>query len=154
MNIPVILPGIEGQNLALCPAGMFAGAKLMLNGKPLTKQNNFFFVKSNTGSTLAIKFKNRFLDPVPDLEVGGQTVTLVPPLQWYQYVWMGIPLVLIFLGGAIGGFCGGLAAGISSRVFRSDLSDPMKYGASALVSVAAFVTYFVAATALLGALHK
>lgn len=155
MNIPVSLPGIEGQNLALCSAGMFNGAKLMLNGQPVTKQKNgMFYVRSNAGPTLAIKFKNRFLDPIPDLEVGGQTMTLVPPLQWYQYAWMAIPLVLIFMGGAIGGFCGGLAAGISSRVFRSDMSEGMKYGASALISAGAFVTYFVMAAAVLGALHK
>jgi len=144
---------MEGH-LALCTAGMFAGPKLMLNGQPVAKQNGLFQVRSKDGTTLAIKFKNRFLDPIPDLEVGGQTITLVPPLQWYQYAWMAIPLILIFLGGAIGGFCGGLAAALSSRVFRSDLSEGMKYGATALISMAAFVTYFVVAATLLSAIHK
>ena len=154
MDIPVCVPGIEGQNVALRTAGVFSGAKLMLNGKALTKQNGFFHLRSNAGSTLAIKLKGRFLDPIPNLMVGGQTIQLVPALEWYQYVWMTIPIVLVFLGGAIGGICGGLAAGISSRVFRSDLSQSLKYVLTGLVSLAAFLTYFFVAGTIAAAMRK
>jgi hypothetical protein len=151
MNIPVRLPGLEGQNLALCTAGTFAGPKLTLDGQPLPQRRGLFQLRSNGGSVLNIKLKGRLLDPIPDLEVGGQTITLVPPLQWYQYAWMSLPLLLLFLGGAIGGFCGGLAATLSSRVFRSDLSENMQYAASAFISSAACVTYLLIATTLFAA---
>jgi hypothetical protein len=154
MEIPVKLPGMEGQNVALRSAGTFAGAQLVLNGEPVVKQNGFFHLRSNAGSALAVKFKPRFLDPIPNLEVGGQTIQLVPALEWYQYVWMGIPIILVFLGGAVGGLCGGLAAGISSRVFRSDRSEAAKYGLTGLISLGAFFTYFVVVSAILGAIRK
>jgi hypothetical protein len=152
MDIPVRLPGMEGQNVALRTAGTFTGAKLMLNGQPVAKQNGLFQLRSNAGSTMAVKFKNRFLDPIPNLEVGGQTIQLVPALQWYQYVWMGLPLLLVFGGGAIGGFCGGVATVSSSRVFRSDLSDGMKYGLTGLISAAGFLAYIVIAGTIMAAL--
>lgn len=78
MDIPVKLPGMEGQNLALRTAGTFSGAKLMLNGEPVAKQNGCFNLRSNAGSTLAVKFKARFLDPIPNLVVGGPAVVSVP----------------------------------------------------------------------------
>jgi len=154
MDVPITLPGMEGQNLALRLAGTFTGARLTLNGEPVTKQNGFFQLRSNAGSTLAVKFKSRLLDPIPNLVVGGQTIQIAPPLAWYQYLWMSLPIVLIFAGGAIGGFCGGLAAAISSRIFRSDRSDGAKYALTGLVSTVAFVVYFVVAATLLTALRK
>lgn len=154
MDIPVRVPGMEGQNVALRTAGVFSGAKLMLNGQQLTKENGFFHLRSNTGSTLVVKLKGRFLDPIPNLMLGGQTIQLAPALEWYQYVWMTIPIVLVFLGGAIGGLCGGLAAGISSRVFRSDLSQGMKYALTGLISLAAFLTYFLVAGTIVAAMRK
>ena len=144
MDIPVRLPGMEGQNIALRPAN-FMAPKLLLNGQPLRKEKGFFQLRSNTGSTLAVKMKGRFLDPIPNLIVGGQTIELAPALAWYQYVWLGIPIVLVFIGGGIGGFCGGMAAMTSSRVFRSDLSATMKYGITGLISLSAFIAYMVVA---------
>lgn len=154
MDIPVLLPGMEGQNVALRTAGTFTGAKLMLNGQPVTKQNGLFQLRSNAGSTMAVKFKSRFLDPIPNLEVGGQTIQLAPALAWYQYVWMGLPLLLVFGGGAIGGFFGGVATVTSSRIFRSDLNDGMKYVVTGLISLAGFLTYLVVATAIMAAIGK
>lgn len=154
MDIPVQLPGLEGQNVALRLAGTFSGAKLVVNGQPVAKQNGVFNLRSNAGSTVAVKFKGRFLDPIPNLEVGGQIIQLRPALAWYQYVWMSLPIVLVFGGGAIGGMCGGLAAGVSSRIFRSDRSEGMKYALTGMISLAAFVTYFVLAMAVSTAIHK
>ncbi len=154
MDIPIRLTGLENQNLALRAAG-FSGPQLLLDGNPVVKQKDGFFkLKSDSGSLLAIKFKNRFLDPIPDLIVGGRTLTLVPPLQWYQYAAMALPLILLFLGGALGGLIGGIGAYMNSRIFRSDLNEGMKYGLVMLVSITAFITYAIAAAFLLAALKK
>ena len=154
MDIPVNLPGMEGQSVTLRTAGAFAGAKLILNGQPVEKQNGAFNLRTNVGSTLAVQFKTRFLDPSPDLVVGGQTIQLAQPLQWYQYLWIGLPIALVFAGGAIGGLCGGLGAGVSSRIFRSDRSEGMKYALTGLISVGAFLTYLVIAGSVAAAIRK
>lgn len=145
---------MEGQKLAVRLAGTFAGPQLVLNGQTVNKQSGQFFLRSNAGSTLAIKFKARFLDPIPNLLVGGQTIEVTPPLKWYQYAWMAIPIILVFSGGLIGGLCGGLAAGISSRVFRSDSSEGMKFALTGLISAGAFIAYFIVAATVMTAIHK
>jgi hypothetical protein len=145
---------MEGQNVALRLAGMLSGPKLMLNGQPVSKQGGSFQLRSNAGSAMAVKLKARLLDPIPNLEVGGQTIQLVPPLAWYQYMWMSLPIVMVFGGGAIGGMCGALAAGMNSRVFRSDLSEGMKYALTGVVSVGSFLTYLVVAGVITRAIHK
>ena len=96
MDIPVTLPGMEGQNLALRTAGAFAGPKLLVNGQPVVKQNGTYNLRSNMGSTMAVKLKARLLDPIPNLVVGGQMVQIAPALAWYQYLWMSIPILLVF----------------------------------------------------------
>jgi hypothetical protein len=154
MDIPVTLPGMEGQNLALRTAGTFAGPKLLVNGQPVAKQNGTFNLQANSGSTVAVKFKARLLDPIPNLVVGGQTIQIAPPLEWYQYLWMSVPILLVFMGGAIGGFCGGAAAFMSGHIFRSHRSEMTKYALTGMISLSAFVVYFVLASTLLAALHK
>jgi hypothetical protein len=144
---------MEGQNLAL-RVNTFTGARLILNGQQLTRQKGIFSVRSNIGDTIAMRLKGRFLDPIPNLIVGGETIQIMPPLAWYQYIWMSIPMILLFLGGAIGGLCGGLAAGFSSRIFRSDRSQGMKYALTGLISIGAFVAYFVVVGTILTATRK
>ena len=154
MDIPVNLPEMEGQKLALRMAGTFTGPQLMCNGRPVPKQKGIFQLRTNTGALLDIKFKGRFFDPVPNLLVSGRTIQIAPALAWYQYAWMAIPVLLVFTGGAIGGLCGGAAAMTSGRVFRSDLNDGTKYALTGLVSVAAFITYFVVVGAFMMAMGK
>jgi hypothetical protein len=154
MDIPVRIPGMEGQNIALRPAGAITGAKLMLNGQPVAKEKGFYQLRSNAGANVAVKLKGRLLDPIPNLVVGGQTIEVAPALTWAQYAWMSIPIVLVFIGGGIGGLCAGLAATASSRVFRSDLSDGLKYAVTGMISLGAYLTYFVAAGAIVTALHQ
>ena len=143
MDIPVAVPGMDGQNLAVRMAGVFAGAKLVLNGQPVPKEKGIYHVRTNTGAPLDIKLKGRFLDPLPNLLVSGRTIQVAPGLTWYQYSWLARPVLLVFGGGAIGGFCGGAAAMTSGRVFRSNLGDGTKYALTGLVSLAAFITYFI-----------
>ena len=154
MDMRVAVPGMEGQNVSLRLAGIFSGAKLLLNGQELAKEKGIFNLRSNTGSTLQVRLKGRFLDPIPNVVVGENTIELAPPLAWYQYAWLGIPILLVFLGGAIGGLCGGLAAAISSRIFRSERSEGVKYALTGLVSLGAFVTYVMVAGTITNAIRK
>jgi hypothetical protein len=86
--------------------------------------------------------------------VGGQTITIMPPLQWYQYALMAVPMLLVFAGGAIGGFFGGMGAFLSSRVFRSDMNNGTKYALSGLISLGAFISYFIVAATVLSVVKR
>jgi hypothetical protein len=56
--------------------------------------------------------------------------------------------VLVFMGGALGGLCGGAAAGINVKIFNSARSAKFKYAVSLLVSLGGVAAYLLAAVVL------
>ncbi len=63
-------------------------------------------------------------------------------LPWYEHAWSGLPLVLMLVGGAIGGACGGVGYALSTAVFKKAMPTPAKYVISLLISIAAAGMYF------------
>jgi hypothetical protein len=141
MQLDVVHPTFRTRRLAVETAGWFTGPKLLVNGLGAEKRKGSYLVASDAGVETSVKLKYNFLDPIPKVSIGDESVELAPSLQWYAYVWIGIPVLLIFIGGAIGGFVGALGALANARVFRSDFSTPAKYGISVLISVGAFIAY-------------
>lgn len=76
-----------------------------------------------------------------------------PSLTWYQYIWIGIPLILIVMGGCLGGACGGAACAVNHAVFRKTSNPALKYVWTGMISGAAFIGWLVIAATLLGLLH-
>lgn len=69
-----------------------------------------------------------------------------PKLTWYEQLWLGWPMILIFIGGAIGGACGGAAWGLNQQVFQNTKNPVLRYVFTGFISIAAFVVYFVVAS--------
>jgi Sec-independent protein secretion pathway component TatC len=64
------------------------------------------------------------------------------PLDWFAWIWSGIPLILFFVGGVLSTLFGILAFAFNVRVFRSERSNREKYLLTALNSiVSAGITY-------------
>ena len=145
MELGVSHPAFKTQRLAVETAGFFRGPRLLVNGTPAEKHKGRYSMPSDSGVTTPIELKYNFLDPIPKIKIGDELLELARSLTWYEYLWIGIPIVLVFTGGAIGGFVGALAAYTSARVFRSDRSTPMKYGLTALISVSAVIAFLVLA---------
>lgn len=78
--------------------------------------------------------------------IGEEVIELAPPLKWYQYLWIGLPLILVFVGGGLGGVIGVIAASSNGWVFRSNRSTAAKYILSALISIAAVIVYLIVST--------
>jgi hypothetical protein len=76
-----------------------------------------------------------------------------PQLVWYQQLWIGWPIILVFAGGLLGGVCGGAAWGINQKVFKSAENPAMKYLLTGLISFAAVIVYFVLVVAVLKVMH-
>jgi len=70
-------------------------------------------------------------------------------LKWYEHLAAGWPLILIFVGGAIGGACGGLAYALNGKIFNSNLSKPLKYIFTFLVGIGSILLYFIMVAILL-----
>ena len=153
MQYPVQTEGFQAQQLTLETAGLFSGAKLLLNGQPVPKgaKRGEFIVKRDDGTEVTAKFKPIFLDPVPQIIINdSQTVKVVEPLQWYQWSWAGLPLALIFVGGLLGGLIGLISTTLSIRIFRSEMSSVLQYLAVGGISVLAVAVYLVIAILFTG----
>ena len=94
---------------------------------------------------IILKVKNNFLDPIPKIEIDKEEIQLARPLTWYEYTWMGLPIILVLAGGGLGALIGILATYSSSRVFRSERSTFSKYLVTGIISVIAVIVFFVLA---------
>jgi hypothetical protein len=149
MRIEVRHPAFKRQQLSVETASsVFSGPKLKLNGVVVKKERGRYPVASDTGAEKLIQMRYNLIDPVPTLKIDGEAVNLLEPLQWYEYAWSGLPILLVFTGGALGGLVGGVATMANGRLFRSDRGSIAKYGLAGLITVAAVVVFFVLAVAL------
>jgi hypothetical protein len=141
------IPGFEAHEIVLKPS-LFGKTRLYFDGERVAKDNNSnqYLLTSTEGLISKIDFRPGILDPLPRVWVDGEKLTLAPPLKWYQWAWMGIPLIaLIVLGGAIGAFFGLLAVFLNIMIFRSRLPVILRYLATILVTLFTVVLYLIAA---------
>jgi hypothetical protein len=153
MEIPVRLPGFETQR-PVVKTSAFASPQLILRGQPVAKIKGFMRPRNDANAEVAIRFKPRFLDPIPNLEVAGSVVELASPLKWYEYAWMMFPILLIFAGGLLGAMFGVVAVLLSTNVFRSDRPAVIRYALTGAISIASVAGYVVGVTMLLSAIKK
>lgn len=155
MGYPLNLEGFEGQNIE-GTVSFWTGPKLLVNGAPAPKgsKRGEMLLQRNDGRQVTAAWKPQLLGlDIPQLTVDGKTINLVEPLKWYQWVWGGWPLFLLFLGGALGALAGILGFIINTKIFRGNLGSLLKYVLTGVVSVLAVIAYFIAAslfTALIG----
>jgi hypothetical protein len=147
MRIPVPHPGFKTRALEVEAAGLWRGARLLLDGQPLALKSGKGSARDDAGVERTVELKKGLIDPVPELSVGGEPVLLARPLAWHEYAWMGAPVLLMFMGGALGGGIGFGALCWSARIFRGPRGAPAKYALSALVSAGAVTAFLIAATA-------
>jgi hypothetical protein len=148
MQIEIKHPAFKSHRLSVETASILAGPKLLLNGVVVKRKGRSYLVRSDTGQELAIKVVYNFLDPVPRVKVGEETIELAKPLRWFEYAWIGVPMLLVFAGGALGGFVGAGSTVVNGRIFRSDRSALSKYALAAVTTVAGAAIFFVVAIAI------
>ncbi len=153
MNYPVEHPDFEGRNLEVRIEGLLGSAKLF-EGTTHVPGKRKFTLRDNNGEERTLQFKGSWLDPVPVVEIGTREIRLARRLTWYEYVWMGLPIVLVFTGGALGALFGLSAAYFSARLFRSDRSTASRYALSALASATALFLFSLGAIGIQLALES
>ncbi|MBP7688077.1 MAG: hypothetical protein KA765_09220 [Thermoflexales bacterium] len=106
-----------------------------------------FLLRRNDGVEVVARFiKGYFLDPIPTVVIDEHPYVVAEPMKWYQWLWVGLPVLLVFSGGALGGLIGGAATGINGRVFRSTQQTVAKYLITGLISIIAIVAFLMSAT--------
>jgi len=146
MNHLIQVQGFEGRKIEIRSAGFFSDYALLIDGEPAARGpgRGQMILRRNDGTDMIATWKKVGLGlDVPQLQVGSQLIAAVKPLAWYQWVWSGLAVFLVFTGGAIGGMLGGLALAINVRIFHEALPEVMKYLAAAATSLIAFLFYLL-----------
>jgi hypothetical protein len=153
MEIPVKLPGFDAQRPVVKTSAL-AAPRLFLQGQAVPKTKGFMRPRNDSNTEVAMRFRPRFLDPIPNLEVAGTVVELAPPLKWYEYAWMMFPILLIFAGGLLGAIFGVGAVLLSTNVFRSDRPALIRYVLTGAISVASVAGYVIGVAMIFSAIKK
>jgi len=143
MDIPIQHEAFSGRGLYLRPGTFLKGPRVLIDGAEAKGRFLKYFLRDNSGNKVLLRLKSNGLDPIPKIVIGGQTIEIARPLAWYEYLWMGLPIVLAFYGGALGTLVGLFAIYSSSHVFRSDRSTGTKFAISAAISIGSVVFFIV-----------
>ncbi|MBN2483246.1 MAG: hypothetical protein JXD21_03460 [Candidatus Omnitrophica bacterium] len=142
-------PRFVTQKLVVRPAEIFRGPRLVLNGEVQPEIEGKFTVTDDIGKETVVRLLYNIVDPVPIIEIDGDQISLVKPFLWYQRVWVGLPLLLIFVGKLFGALLGIVAVLVNIRVFRSDKPLIIRYLRIAWVNIMMALVYFVLASSFM-----
>lgn len=153
MNYPVKINGFEGQTIEVQSPGFFSGYKLVVNGQPAPKgpKRDQMLLRRNDGVELLVTWKPQALGfDLPQLVVDGNAISLVEPLRWYEWVWSGLPILLVLAGGALGAFIGFIAFSVNTKIFRTSFTLFVKYLTTGGVFLLAVAVYYLIVLLIFG----
>jgi hypothetical protein len=148
VEIPIEHPEFVGRKLFLQTASFFKGVKLILDGQEVEGKKSLFVIRGASGKDVELRVKGNHVDPIPNLEIDGVAVALAKPLEWYEYAWIGLPIILAYHGGALGAAIGYAALSWSARIFRSDRSVAAKYLMTGGITLGAAIAFLASAIIL------
>lgn len=139
-------PQFQTQKLSVEPGGFWRGPSLLLNGAKVEGKRGVYAVRDDAGAEVTVTVRIGFPDVLPKVTIAGAAQALGRPFEWYEWAWIGLPAVLMLLGGALGGGVGAAAMMINARIFRGEHGPVSKYAMSAGVTVAAYLVVVILAT--------
>ncbi len=150
MEYIINLPEIDKAELKLIVPKIFGKTKLYLNDFQIPKNNNRYSINNGNDKPILITLKNNYLDPVPKIFVNDNQVHVAKPIKWYEYIWTGLPILLILQGGLLGALMGFIALRLNVSIFRNDKSIFFKYLITLGISLAFVIVFLVIAILLNG----
>ncbi|WP_080057586.1 hypothetical protein [Spirosoma aerolatum] len=123
-------------------------SKLIMDNEILEKideKGKPFLIPTHDAGFVKAFPKSSFPDAISVLEINGENIQILERLEWYQYVIGGLPILLLFVGGAIGGGIGAVGAVTNFSIFRQEGSDISKYLKVIGVIVGSYLLYLLVA---------
>ncbi len=143
-------PEFKGHELSV-KFHFWSGPKLYLDGTAQKTFKKKFFpgsriykIKKSGKQDTEVRIDSKILDPTPIVKINGRSYPIAIDLRWYEYLWLGLPL-LLFLGGLIGAVLGTITILINSRYFQSRQKTAEKYAMTGVIIVLGFFVYYHAA---------
>jgi hypothetical protein len=156
MGYKVKAEGFEGQDIEII-VSFWTGTKLLVNGEKAEKgpKRGQMLLKRNDGKEVIAILKQQLLGvDVPQIEIDGKLIELVKPLTWQQWLFAGSPVVVLLLGGTLGGAIAMIGVFLNVKLFRSEISDVLKYVLSIVVTALLIIGYLIFSVILLFLLKK
>ena len=140
---------LENEELILEIKGMFGSPKLKHNDSYLREKSSgscVYDVKKADGSIVSVSLESRQFDPFPRIEIKGIEIPVGRKLNWFDYLLVALPVLLVFVGGFFGAICGIASATFNARVMRMPKSALARYGLTAVSTGVAAFTWLLLAT--------
>lgn len=156
MEIRPVIEGFEGQDIVV-KSSLLSGTKMFINDQKAPKGQRWgeMALTRNDGRVVTAMWKPQMLGfDTPQLMVEGKAIQLVDALKWYEMVFAGLPIILVFIGGLLGAIVGVLAFTASTSIFRSEINKFSKYALAGLITIFAVLIYLVLATVIQVALNS
>ncbi len=150
MEIAIKHPRFQGKKLSVSTRTIFKNPSLLIDGIEQKKMKGLkrrYLLEDDHGSPAIVEIKS-VIDPIPTIVIDGEKIPLAPPMAWYEYVLLCLPLLLIFIGGVIGGFIGFVGAMINASIIRGQGSIIARYGYALLVTFISYLVFFVIASVI------
>lgn len=154
MEFPIEHEAFIGDRLAVRSGSMWKGPRLLERGRELRGRFGKYQIKDSEGRDRLVRLHYNPLDAVPGVSIDGVKLPKSDQLRWFEYAWIGLPLLLIMVGGAIGGASGFAAGHINGKIFRSSRAPWLRYALTGLVSLGSVVGWVVLGALLQGALGR
>lgn len=143
---------LNAENQLTIVSGFAGKLSVFINGAPVQHQNGNYYIPMNN-ETKVLTVKRGLIDNTPRVTLDGQEVLLAKKLKAYEWVFSLLPLLIVILGGALGGFFGVIAFLFNTKLFRTELPVAAKIPLSLLITALAVVLYFIIAGMLLTVLR-
>lgn len=105
------------------------------------KEGNYYPVKQGKGKTKQLKILGSGYDGVPRVYIDGEKLPVARKLFWYEFLVSCAPLVLVFMGGALGGLLGAIGTVACLNVVRREYSYALRLLLILAITLAAVALY-------------
>ncbi len=155
MPYPLQVPGLEGRSVQVETATWTGAARVLLDGRPAPPGagKREYRLTRPDGTVAVVRLTGAGLDLTPRVTVDGVAQTVAPPLHWYEWGLIILPMTLVLTGGGLGGLCGGVALTINLSLLRGPLPAWGRYARALGVTLAAYALYAAAILALQPFMH-
>ncbi|MFD3260633.1 hypothetical protein ACE3MQ_18740 [Paenibacillus lentus] len=137
MRYSIYPTGFANQTLEIVTSGFGGKARLFVNNQEVTtKKKQPMILRRDDGQEVEAAWKrDLFGIDVPNLVVDGTIIEVTKPLPAVAKIWCFLPLIFIFIGGAIGALIGILTATANVSVFRLPTNIAVKIILTLLISL-------------------
>jgi hypothetical protein len=118
---------------------------ILANGAEVKKQSgeNFYRISTGKGREKKLRILGVGLDGVPRVYIDEKKFQIARKLEWYEYLIVCMPLLIVSLGGVLGALTGAIATSCNFIIVRSDKSYNMRLLLIFAVSVSSIGLYWL-----------